>query len=556
MARYTTYIVLFPVAVLLGVMLGLVNLGGCSDATGEPGDNDICGPCDDGYVCDVDSGKCVPATENGPGNGNGPDPDLPCGSDFDDCEDGMVCDLETGECVPGVECEQRPGLPSNNDCHFPEIGAGCGGSSVDDCVCDPRDNTCKRRREVCEPCTHDEECGPHDHFSRPAYCVEYGGNNVCLQRATAMGCEPGYSIQGDYCAPTGGSCTEVFACSSDADCPENRPVCNVVSGACIAGCSYDFREGYSRGCSPEEICHQDGRCRAPCETDDDCKEIDESFICFDEPESGKRCRVPGCLHDLECPVPDEGPYLGFCDLRDNECYDDRCMPTTFEGTPHEDPNRHCIDGWACRDDKEPGYCEQMGCIERSSPTIACGIHQFCCLFCRNVTDNPERDECDPTPCPPDREEAPEPAVEGCYMADKATWCASCGDDADCASIQNPKEDPRDENRCNEDVCQLTCETEMDCPTTRWQCSYLMLGCQDHGDCDGGQCLPVDEDDPDSPRACFCDQDGVPVDGLCPPDFRCARAMGEHMCVFGRYCMEQLADEDDPGYCSAGGAPAP
>ncbi|MFW5878759.1 MAG: hypothetical protein ACOCVR_02980, partial [Myxococcota bacterium] len=389
----------------------------------------------------------------------------------------------------------------------------------------------------------DEECGPHSHFEDPAECVDYDGGKVCLVVASARGCPSGYLVDGDHCAPAGGSCEEIFACTSDEDCPEDKPICHRATGTCRAGCTYDFTTGESVGCPPDQVCHQDGKCRAPCEGDDTCQEIDPDYVCYDEPFGAMRCRIDGCLHDIECPVPQEGAYLGFCDLNVNTCYDDRCQRYDVNGNLHEDPNRHCRDGYACR---ENGVCEQMGCTERSAPSIACGYHQFCCGFCRNMMDNPDRDECDPTPCP-ETFETPDGAVEGCFMADKDKWCASCGEDADCASLENPKADDRDENVCFEERCLLTCESNFDC-AVMWQCSPLLVGCETHDDCGpSGQCVRLDEEDEEAPLYCVCDSGGEASDTMCPDSTRCLRAQGTHLCGIGKYCFERMTEED-PSYC--------
>ena len=530
-------------AVALTVILVLA-LGACPRKDGAK----ECPPCDEGEICDPDTGACIPDPdwENG-----GPDEPLPCGSDFDDCDEGEVCDLLTGECVPGMECDPNVGgaFATNAHCNWNtetnsnDPGWGCGGTTADSCVCDPTDGICKKRRQSCEPCSDDEECGPHSHFNDPAECVPYDGQNVCLVVASARGCPSGYLPEGDHCVPAGGSCEDIFACTSDADCPEDRPLCHRATGTCRAGCNFDFLTGDSVGCPPEQVCHQDGRCRAECETDDRCREIDESFVCYEEPTGFSRCRIAGCLHDSECPVPGDGPYLGFCDLNLNQCYDDRCYRYDYDGTLHEEPDRHCRDGFACR---EGGYCEQMACTERRAPSIACGYHQKCCGFCRNQYDNPERDDCDPTPCPSEFD-VPEGSVEGCFLVDQDKWCAPCEDDDVCQAIDQPANDPRDLNYCGgEGMCVLTCEHELDCPT-HWACQARITLCQTHDDCGAGECLPLDDEDPDSPTVCHCESDGQADDSKCGPGTRCLSYGIEFYCGLGLYCAERI-DPEWGSYC--------
>ncbi len=555
--------------------MAMLFLGACPNGVKE------CPPCDENEICDEETGECItdPDYEN--------DEPQPCVSDFDDCEEGEVCDLESGECVPGIECNPNvAGAATNAECNYApgsyeeEPGYGCGGTRRDDCICDPTDNTCKRRRQLCEPCTDDEECGPHSHFGTPAECVAYDDGTFCLAVTSASACPTGYRQDGDHCVPNTGTCAEYFACTSDAECPEDRPICDRLRGQCVELCVYDFLTGESVGCPPAQVCHGDGRCRGECEDNETCQDIDPSFICFEEPrrsmpdgsynEAAWRCRIEDCLHDSECDVPAEGPYLGFCDLNVNECYDDRCYQGDFQGEAHEDPNRHCRDGFACRD---TGICERMACTERAAPSIACSHHQECCGFCRNINDNPDRDACDPTPCPDEIETPPEDA-EGCFFVDKDKWCSFCEPPPDCVDtveppqgpqdqltytaamlacegsvcgdIENPAGDARDSHLCL-GICLLTCETPVDCPVG-WGCNAIPLQCQTHDQCGvGGQCARLDPEDEDAPRYCLCEGDDGADDDLCPEGLRCLRHSQDYFCGLGSYCSEQIP-EDGVSYC--------
>jgi hypothetical protein len=521
---------------LLGAALVLL-LAACPGGSQRP-----CGECRANEVCDEATDMCVRVDNGngqngGNGTGNGYEGPLPCGSDFDDCGEGEVCDLGTGECIAGQPCDPDLGeiFDTNANCNWnadagtSDPGFACGGTHADDCVCDPTDGTCKRRRQTCEPCTDDEECGPHSHFGEPAECAEYDGSRVCLVKTSPRGCPAGYLPEGDHCVPAEGSCEAVFACTSDADCPEERPLCHRASGTCRAGCGFDLATGDSIGCPPEQVCHGDGRCRAECDGPAECQEIHSSFVCYQEPTGPNRCRIDGCLADRECEVPSEGYYTGLCDLGTNACVYDRC-----------ETDDHCRLPAAC----DAGQCRPMTCLERLAPSVACGANQFCCEFCRNATDNPDRDACDPTPCT-GNEPLPDGSAEGCFTASTSQWCQGCGEDSDCAGLSNPKEDARDENVCFDDRCALTCETALDCPT-RWQCQSLYRACETNDDCGTGQCVAAGDGD-DAPMFCDCASGGAGSDDLCPDGTRCAFVGGGHWCIVGKVCFEQLGDDED-SYC--------
>ncbi len=476
-----------------------------------------------------------------PDGGDGGAPDAgpaPCTSDWDDCGPTEVCDLVSGKCVEGHACNPQYGYANCNydDMNQQSPGWGCGGSSDEDCVCDPEGKVCKKRREMCTPCTADAECGDLPTYTDQAFCVEYQGERVCLQKAGNRGCPQGYEpdAMGTYCVPAGGAtCESVFVCTSDADCPASRPVCNLTTGTCTRGCVFDLETGEST-CPTGKVCDHDGKCRAPCDpANDTCADIDPSFVCKVDVGNVARCRPAGCIDDVECEVPDTSPYLGFCDLTNNTCVTDRCRPEKGLGADSPD----CRLPYGCN---EQGQCYLMDCVERGGAALACQANQFCCGECRNVTGNPSRDSCDPLVCN-DLTPAPEPALPGCVLAPNPPWCRNCSDHDACASYANPKEDPRDPNLClpvgMQQFCALTCETAKDCPTM-WQCQHIQVPC-DPGNptsCGGGTCVD------DGPWGADCT-----TANDCPQDWDCVTdpSTNTKKCHVATYRCECSNDNECP-----------
>lgn len=484
----------------------------------------------DGGTTQTDGGG---QTDGGQTDGGTVEP-LGCGSDWLDCAVDEVCNLSTGKCVTGTTCNPSMGYAH---CNYKDgqisPGAGCDGAASEEaCVCAVGGQVCKKRTGVCEPCGSDEECGDNATlYTKPAKCIDFQGEKVCLQLADSRGCPAGQEpdTTQTYCVPAAGStCAESFVCTADDQCPATRPICNLATGTCTRGCYFDLKTGAST-CSEGKVCHQDGRCAAQCDPNNDtCGEIDPSFSCRLDSGNVHRCRISGCLDDIECDVPASGAYLGFCDLSNNSCVTDRCRPELGEGI-----NPDCRLPNGC---DAGGQCYLMDCVERGGNVLSCGANQVCCGQCRNISSNPNRDACDPLVCTGSETPGDGAALPGCVVATNPPWCVPCQNNDGCTSISNPKEAATDANLCmgtasGINMCAPTCESAADCPT-QWQCAYISLSCDpaDASTCKGscvddgsyGQACSVDGDcssDPNSDVKCVAD----PADGVkrCHQEnFRC------------------------------------
>ncbi|MDF1564639.1 MAG: hypothetical protein P1V51_16470 [Deltaproteobacteria bacterium] len=513
--------------------------------------------------CPKNNGDGDGGTPDASGDGGGTDgggvdagPTL-CRSDYE-CDTGEICEDATGDCIAGNACNPSLGFAN---CNFPTDGAGCGMTGPEDCVCDPADSICRERRILCEPCASNEQCGNHPLYDRPADCVSYGGETVCLAPAGTRGCPQGYEPDANnVCVPAGGDCASVFACVADADCPPARPICNLSTGTCAKGCVFDLETGDST-CASNQVCHEDGKCRLPCDPqNDNCADFNPEFICKEDTGGNWRCRHDGCIDNIECEVPQDSPYVGFCELTSHACVLDRCRP---ERTEADGSNPDCKLPNRC---DNSGACVPMTCLERGGAPLACLPNNICCGECRNVLGNPSRDACDPWACNGSETPQGEPALDGCVIAPNPPWCQSCGDDAECAG-SNPVEDARDTGKCLNNVCSPTCQTNTDCPTL-WGCQYLFAGCDPTqpdqcgtgGSCVddapyGPQCTSDNDCNTDAGQSCVadpadgvqkchaafnvcdCTSGGAPADTNCPTDTRCAETgFQKHRCVATKVCL--------------------
>lgn len=538
-------------------LLSLLMFTGCPDHSGTDGGTSDGGQTDGSVTDGGDPDGGV--VDAGP---------PPCASDFDDCGEKESCNLATGECVAAGPCDPQYGFANcNYDSNGQNApGAGCLMTGPEDCVCDPADGACKKRRQLCEPCTSDEECGANPMYDKPAFCADFAGGKFCLNEAGPMGCPQGYlpDDAGDWCVPNSGTCTQVDVCTKDADCPPVTPVCNLTTGTCAKGCGFNLDTGDS-SCPTGKVCDMDGKCRAPCDpANDSCAEINPDYVCKEDVGGVHRCRYDGCIDTRECETtnPDD-PYTGFCDLTVHECVFDRCRP---ENNALNNENPDCRVGHFC--DPVTSTCIKMDCVQRGGAAIACGINHICCGECRNaVLKDPNRDACDPTPCDGTETPAGNPYYDGCVVAPNPPWCQSCQEDSEC-STPNPKEKPQDGNICNQGLCLPTCATDRDC-ATRWQCNYMFIGCDptQSGQCGangacvddgswGAECTaagdcPENWDCVEQPSSgtnkchsefwvCDCNPDGAGGnDANCPDSTRCAmtnRSTGANRCVASKVCI--------------------
>ncbi|MCC6332578.1 MAG: hypothetical protein IT380_01160 [Myxococcales bacterium] len=404
-----------------------------------------------GTICDVPTGSCVPR----------------CDDDFDclDKQNGSICDNRTGHCVLGQGCN------FDSDCQSLNAEDKCYRYGQQ-CICDTRDKpdmssqgTCRLRKGACEECANSRECGDDRIVFGPPEGIGAGkcaqlmgdtsGKMYCLYERVGQ-CACGTIDDGTgYCKPQSNSCNQVGCnvdkdCSSGSVCTVNQPDAGVAScgGICVPRCRWDFLTKLliSPGCPPGNTCWVDsanldptsiyygsGRCKPPCQSDNDCKQSaanpfgGDNLKCAGEQLSGggtsdKRCRANGdCMDNAECAeLPNDQPYLGYCDRAAFTCETD-CRPGNdpVTGLPFKD----CREPHQCAVDGGVNICRLKSCVEQGGAGIACSQGEYCCGEDKN------RDgTADPCPPPADRNAA------GCYKAPVPPFCTTCMSSDEC---QNP-----------------------------------------------------------------------------------------------------------------------
>lgn len=400
-----------------------------------------CAACAEGQLCEA--GACVTPVMDG-GVDAGPPP---CTTDAECAqrEPGTVCETATGQCIPrcvsdfdclplqnGSICAGDGHCVKGQGCNF---DSDCQSLSPEDkcykygqqCICDTRDRpdtasqgTCRLRKGPCEECTIDRECGNDPIIFGPPEGIGAGkcaqlmgdssGKKYCLYQRVGQ-CACGTIDDGTgYCKPQSNRCDQV-GCNVDKECPSGS-VCSVnqpdagagaCGGVCVPRCRWDFlsKSLVAPGCPPGTTCWVDsanldpssiyygsGRCRPPCQSDDDCKLGPgnpfggDNLKCAGEQLAGgglseKRCRAKGeCMDNVECPeLPNDQPYLGYCDRGTFTCKTDcRTGNDPVTGLPFKD----CRPPYACAADGGTNYCRLLTCVEQGGAGVACAQGEYCC----------------------------------------------------------------------------------------------------------------------------------------------------------------------------------
>lgn len=473
------------------LLLGLGGLGGCSKSSASPPLPGACSKadeCGEGERCDLGARRCVPACKA----------DNECPKDS-----GTRCDEATGVCIAAETCQQDYNCGASGEGYCADL----------DCVCvpdakiaeekAPSTGVCWRPAQSCEPCASDLECGGGGGgLGNQAACKRFllGGEeaSVCLP-SHGRGCPQGM-IAADasaspelagYCIPQAGDCGEATPCVADSDCKNSAsPICDLVQQICIPGCTFDVAFGRSIGCAPGRICHANakgsdpsllekcetadqygvGSCKQPCLGDDECREIDPSFVCKDD-GAGARCRPEGCIDDFECRSTRKG-YDGFCDVATGSCIFDSCRlgPDPRKSCDQSEPFSDCQMNFECTGDVEDGFgfCRELNCIEVGGTHAACARGNFCAgqVFLDPITKEPiERT----VPIPAGVE------AGSCYPMEHKTFCGSrCDVGNDCIGLPGITDYPESPHLCDnfglkDDICFWGCEFEEECPAS-WNCS--------------------------------------------------------------------------------------
>jgi hypothetical protein len=174
---------------------------------------------------------------------------------------------------------------------------------------------CRRATEVGSlACRTSGECTPPSTVCGPdGRCVA-----GCLS-------DPTLCLEGASCDPTSGECAGGSSCTDDDDCDPPAAVCNLLSHACVAGCTlagcaagFNCNPSSGRCCDPSSVgCPRVADGGANCNSDSECVGAPAN-VC-----SGGAC-VPGCTSGAGCTAPLScDPTTGHCSTpmcqRDLDC---------------------------------------------------------------------------------------------------------------------------------------------------------------------------------------------------------------------------------------------
>lgn len=294
------------------LLLGLI-ASSCSDSSNGSGANNCSfgrNACE--FGCSPDYG-CVDCLTNSDCGSGAPICALgrcvDCGANGD-CATGQVCAPATHQCTTGCQADADcTGMAMGNNnapiCDA-SLGACVGCTTNADCSDTPARPICDSNRRQCSQCASRTDCG----VAAPACNLQTGNCEECLVDAdcqideactTNHQCRPlcqqnsdcNNNPGGAVCNPATGACVECLvsqdctnpvmpvcsaqnrcaACSTNADCPTETPICNASATggggmgrgarcvACVANTDCTT--------TTAPICSQAGLC-VQCENDQDC----------------------------------------------------------------------------------------------------------------------------------------------------------------------------------------------------------------------------------------------------------------------------------------------
>lgn len=416
-------------------------------------------------ICELLDGGCIPKCKS----------DLECAR----YQNGSICNLMTGKCAPAMlgtrlgqgcanDSECQEGFDSDDPCF--SGGPGCICNLGDAPASTGKAGTCRRRLQPCEECTADSQCGEDGLIFGPpggigvgkcsAFMGDTSGKKYCRYQKVGQ-CPCGTVDDGSgFCAPQSNSCSQV-GCNEDKNCPGgsvctvNQPDAgsNSCGGICVPRCRWDFvnKELVAPGCRPGEVCWVDsknldpssifygaGRCKPPCNDDNDCRAGlanpfgGTNLTCRGEKDKSggdtqKRCRANGaCMDNAECPEkanPDD-PYLGYCDRATFSCEDNTCR--TGDDPVTGLPFRDCRSPFACANQNNTRICKKQTCLEQGGAGVACSTGEYCC-----GEDKDGDGQADPCPPPSEQNDV------GCYRAPEPPFCQTCMSDSECLNKPVP-----------------------------------------------------------------------------------------------------------------------
>lgn len=382
--------------------------GRCVNAPGAPCETTT--QCTDGLVCAPDN-TCDACQL-----------DSECPSDGD-CIDGR-CIVPNGECGFDQECDPPNTICSGGTC---ELGCASTGCPLSGQTCDPVSGRCVAEGEgiLGSTCRTHDECS-----SGTCWSVSLGPDSieaVCSQACVrTQDCPASFVCaslgDADICLPT-----RLLSASASYDRP---PGASCSDGFVSSTCKSGF-------CDP-----QNGRCMETCALDQDCSEIDDSFICVYRNAVGLDLSGDGDLETEE--------LFGFAAL---------CQPPILLGRQPGfeclDPGQTAIDHDTCAN----GFCVQTPNFS-ATPRCARG----CCTPADCTTDQPICKPIDLWDGVRDELSEPYGFQRSCLIPEySGTKSAGemCDDDSECASEICAR------GASGVSRCSHTCCRPSDCADYEW-----------------------------------------------------------------------------------------
>jgi hypothetical protein len=254
-----------------------------------------------------------------------------------------------------------------------------------------------------------------------AYNADCEGGLVCAEGACRAPC-------GD-----GGACPEGMRCS---------PVPGTPLTVCVAG-TEEPRCNYASDCASPLVCNRDGRCRAQCRTDYDCRVLNPFTTCVEG-----SCALVCGADEADC----DGQSRNGCeaDLRGDDRHCGTCGNTCRAGA-HQSSRcaarrceARCDEGWADCDNNAANGCEaDLTALESCG---ACGNRCVDGAVCAASVEGGARRYACATTCAAD---APTRCGDACVdTRSDVAHCGACGNA--CAA------GPNAEARCVDGRCALRC----------------------------------------------------------------------------------------------------
>jgi|GEM_PF-2405125 len=514
--------------------------------------------CNDGFVCEEDSGSCALEVVAGAALGAPCEVDAncasgvcaeawedgaftgwadgmcvaPCGSAS--CGDASVCAVLDGTawCVPacaeatcrdGYACSEAVGgcLP---DCR---LGWVCG----DGLICDDETGACavgSSGAAFGEPCVVDVDCAS-------GICIaeldDEGASTGWVDGVCSEGCAAGACASGGACVRLDALLLCVAACGDGQACGEGL-VCNGVAGACLPDCRLGWACGDGLACDAET-----GSCAlettaeaalgAPCEADQNCA----SGVCAVPYDGGAvtgwsdgmcvaPCGSASCGDASVCAVLDGTAWcVPGCDATAACRAGYVCEPNLAGCLPD------CRLGWACGDglscDIDTGACVTPALAPVGDPCLVGGdcASGICAAASDGWADGMCIGVCGSALCGADTV---------CAVLDGAAWClpscaASCREGYVCDS---------DYGACLPD-CRLgwACLVGYVCGAETGVCeaptgSGLWDPCDSDDDCDSGLCVLQDA----AGSTWTTSRCSTGCGASCPTGFACAVLGTESLCL--------------------------